>query len=179
MQTLLSGYEKWGVVFATASLGLMLTVFEYTPGYAQETVADGKRVSLEYTLRLKDKTVFDSNVGKEPMVYIHGSKERSPFFAKHLTGLKVKETKKFEMLPEDVYGKDDPERIIEVPKDSIPEDRRAVGEKLEGRDPRGKPLYAEVLEIKDKVVVIDTNHPLAGETLFFDVKILEVENAPK
>ena len=164
--------------FTTSSLALMLTVLGYAPGYAQEAVADGKRVSLEYTVALEDKTVFDSNVGKEPLVYIHGSKKRVPFFSKHLTGLKANETKKFEMPPEDVYGKDDPERIIEIPKDSIPEDRRKVGEKLEGRDPKGRPLYAEVLEVKAETIRIDTNHPLAGEKLFFDVKILQVENAP-
>ena len=167
--------RKKRILFLRAlSLGLIWTVLGDAPGYAAETVADGKHVSIEYTVKLKDKTVFDSNVGKEPMNYTHGSK-KVPFFAKHLTGLKAKETKKFSMPPDDVYGPDDPERVIEVPKDSIPEDRRKVGTKLEGRDPKGKPLYAEVLEIKEKVIVIDTNHPLAGETLFFDVKILKVE----
>lgn len=178
MQTPLYEYEKWGAVFSTLSLGVILTVFGYAPGYAAETVADGKRVSLEYTFTLQDKTVIESNVGKEPMVYIHGSK-RVPLFSKHLTGLKTNETKKFEMSPEDVYGSDDPKRIFEVPIDSLPEDKRNVGEKLEGRSPEGKPLYAKVLEVKEKTIVIDTNHPLAGETLFFDVKILKVEKAPK
>ena len=176
MQTILYGGEKGRIFFTTLSL---VFVLGYAPGYAQETVADGKRVSLEYTVTLEDKTVFDSNVGKEPLVYIHGSKERVPFFSKYLAGLKAKETKQFEVPPEDVYGKDDPERIIEVPKDSIPEDRRKVGEKLKGRSPEGRPLYAEVLEVKAETVRIDTNHPLAGEKLFFDVKILKVENAPE
>ena len=166
---------KGWIFFTATSLALMLTVLGPVPGNAQETVADGKRVSFEYTVTLEDKTVFDSNVGKEPMVYIHGSEKRVPFFSKHLTGLKEEETKQFVMPPEDVYGLDDPERIIEVPKDSIPEDRRKVGEKLQGRSPEGRPLFAEVLEVKAETVVIDTNHPLAGETLFFDVKILKVE----
>jgi len=164
---------------ATVSLAFLLTVLGPTPGDAQETVADGTRVSLEYTVTLEDQTVFDSNVGKEPMVYLHGSEERVPFFSKHLTGLKEAETKQFVMPPEDVYGPDDPERIIEVPKDTIPEDRRKVGQKLEGRSPEGRPLFAEVLEIKAETVVIDTNHPLAGEKLFFDVKILKVEAVTK
>ncbi len=179
MQTTLYGGEKWQIFFAPLSLMLMLTVLGPAPGYAEETVADGKRVSLEYTVTLEDKTIFDSNVGKEPLVYIHGAKERVPLFSKHLTGLKAKETKKFEMPPEDVYGQDDPERIIEIPKDRIPEDRRKVGEKLEGRDPKGRPLYAEVLKVKAETVRIDTNHPLAGEKLFFDVKILKVEKVPQ
>ena len=175
MQTIRYGGGKGRMLFAPLSLALLLTVLGPTPGDAQETVADGKRVSLEYTVTLEDKTVFDSNIGKEPLVYIHGSKERVPFFSKHLTGLKVEEAKQFAMPPEDVYGPDDPERILEVPKDSIPEDRRKVGEKLEGRSPEGRPLYAEILAVKAETVVIDTNHPLAGEKLFFDVKILKVE----
>ena len=175
MQTRRDGGGKGRILFTAMGLALMLTILGPTPGGAQETVADGRRVSLEYTVRFEDKTVFDSNVGKEPLVYIHGSQERVPFFSKHLTGLKVEETKQFAMPPEDVYGPDDPERILEVPKDSIPEDRRKVGEKLEGTGPEGRPLYAEVLELKAETVVIDTNHPLAGEKLFFDVKILKVE----
>lgn len=177
MQARRYGDGKGRTLFTTVSLALMLTILGPVPGAAQDTVADGTRVSLEYTVTFEDKTVFDSNVGKEPLVYIHGSEQRVPFFSKHLTGLKVEETKQFVMPPEDVYGPDDPERIIEVPKDSIPEDRRKVGQKLEGRSPEGRPLYAEVLEIKAETVVIDTNHPLAGETLFFDVKILQVETA--
>ncbi|MCY4388661.1 MAG: FKBP-type peptidyl-prolyl cis-trans isomerase [Desulfurellaceae bacterium] len=169
------GDGKGRMLFTTLGLALMLTVLGPVAGGAQETVADGRRVSLEYTVTFEDKTVFDSNVGKEPLVYIHGSEKRVPFFSKHLTGLEAAETKQFVMPPEDVYGPDDPERIIEVPKDSIPEDRRQVGQKLEGKSPEGRPLYAEVLEIKAETVVIDTNHPLAGETLFFDVKILKVE----
>ncbi len=179
MQTKRDGDGKGRMLFATMSLAFLLTVLGLASGDAQETVADGKRVSLEYTVTFEDKTVFDTNVGKEPLVYIHGSEKRVPFFSKHLTGLKVEETKQFAMPPEDVYGPDDPERIIEVPKDSIPEDRRKVGEKLEGRSPEGRPLYAEILEVKAETVVIDTNHPLAGETLFFDVKILKVETVPE
>ena len=179
MQTKRDGDGKGRILFATMSLAFLLTVLGPASGDAQETVADGKRVSLEYTVTFEDKTVFDTNVGKEPLVYIHGSEKRVPFFSKHLTGLKVEETKQFAMPPEDVYGPDDPERIIEVPKDSIPEDRRKVGEKLEGRSPEGRPLYAEILEVKAETVVIDTNHPLAGETLFFDVKILKVETVPE
>ena len=175
MQTGRYGDGKGRIFFTAASLAFLLTILGPVPGNAQETVADGKRISLEYTVTLEDQTVFDSNVGKEPMVYIHGSEKRVPFFSKHLAGLKAEEAKQFVMPPEEVYGPDDPERIIEVPKDTIPEDRRKVGEKLEGRSPEGRPLYAEVLEVKAETVVIDTNHPLAGETLFFDVKILKVE----
>ena len=60
-----------------------------TSGHAEETIADGKRVSLEYTLTLEDQTVFDTNVGKDPLVYTHGSKQIVPGLEKQLTGLQV------------------------------------------------------------------------------------------
>ncbi len=158
--------------------GLCLTAA--TIANAEELeVAQGRKVSLEYTVTLEDKSILDANVGKEPMVYVHGSDEKVPLFAKHLVGLKADETKKFEMSPEDVYGPDYPKRIFEVPIDTLPEDKRNVGEELERRSPEGKPLFMKVLEVKEKTIVIDTNHPLAGETLFFDVKILKVEKVPK
>ena len=154
--------------------GLCLTII--TIANAEELeVAQGRQVSLEYTVTLEDKSIFDSNVGKEPMVYVHGSDEKVPLFAKHLVGLKADETKKFEVLPEEAYGALNPEKVIEVPKENIPEERWKTGAKLQGQGPKGKPLYAQVVEVKDKTIVIDTNHPLAGKKLFFDVKILKVE----
>ena len=154
--------------------GLCLTAA--TIANAEEfEVAQGRKVFLEYTVTLEDKSIFDSNVGKEPMVYVHGSDEKVPLFAKHLVGLKADETKKFEVSPEEAYGALNPEKVIEVPKENIPEERWKTGAKLKGQGPKGQPLYAQVVEVKDKTIVIDTNHPLAGKKLFFDVKILKVE----
>ena len=140
-------------------------------------VAQGRKVSLEYTATLEDKSIFGSNVGKEPMVYVHGSDEPVPLFAEHLVGLKADETKKFEVPPEEAYGPLNPEKVIEVPTENVPEEwpKAGAGAKFGGQGPKGKPLYARVVEVKDKTIVIDTNHPLAGKKLFFDVKILKVE----
>ena len=159
-----------------SGLCLMVTII----ANAEELeVAQGRKVSLEYTVTLEDKSIFDSNVGKEPMVYVHGSDDPVPLFAKHLVGLKADETKKFEVPPEEAYGALNPKRVIEVPAENVPEERRKAGARLQGQGPKGKPLYAQVVEVKDKTIVIDTNHPLAGRKLFFDVKILKVEKAAK
>ena len=171
MKTILDGRTKRGIFVVVLSLGLTCVA----PSYAQDTIGEGKRVSLEYTVTLEDKSTFDSNVGKEPMVYVHGSDEQVPLFAKHLVGLKTDETKKFEVPPEEAYGALNPEKVIEVPKENIPEERWQAGARLQGQGPQGQPLYAQVVEVKDKTIVIDTNHPLAGKKLFFDVKILKVE----
>ena len=67
------------------------------------TVTDGKRISIEYTLTLSDKTQFDTNVGREPLTYTQGSQEILPTLQKALVGLKVGETKQVTLSPQDGY----------------------------------------------------------------------------
>ena len=165
----------------SASFMWMLTA----PGWAEDkkpaadVVADGKQVSVEFTLSLDDKTEVQSNVGKEPLVYTHGAHQIVPGLEKNLAGVKVGETKHIEVSPEDGYGHIDPKRTQEVEKDKIPEGARKVGSKLTGRGANGQMMFAEVKEVKDKTVILDMNHPLAGKKLIFDVKVLKVEDAPK
>ena len=73
MRSAVREYGKWKVFITVWSLGLVLVA----AGHAEETIAAGKRVSLEYTLTLEDQTVFDTNVGKDPLVYTHGSNRLS------------------------------------------------------------------------------------------------------
>lgn len=160
---------------AMVGVGLLLGT---TPAAAQETVADGARVSLEYTVSLADETVFDTNVGKAPLVYTHGSGELVPGLERQLVGLKAGDTKSVEVPPEEAYGAVDPNRLQEVPKENVPEASRAVGKKLQGRGPNGRMMHAQVREVKDDTLVVDLNHPLAGQKLFFAVKVLKVEQAP-
>ncbi len=171
MKTVVGKYRMWRVFVAVWGLGLVLVA----PGRAEETIVDGKRVSLEYTLTLEDQTVASTNVGKDPLVYTHGSKEIVPGLEKQLTGLQVGDTKKVEVSAEEGYGALDPNRVEEVPKEDIPEEARAVGRKLQGRGPNGEVMFAQVKEVKDETVVLDFNHPLAGQKLFFAVKVLKVE----
>ena len=178
---LLSWKRKTAGVLAATGLLWALAA----PGWAEEkadagmVIADGKQISLEFTLSLDDKTKVQSNIGQEPMVYLHGSQQIIPGLEKQLTGLKVGDTKHVEISPEDGYGPVDPKRTQEVEKDKIPEEARKIGAKLTGRGPQGQPMYAEVKEVKDKTLVLDLNHPLAGKKLIFDVKVLKVENAPE
>jgi len=142
-------------------------------------ITDGKQVSLEYTLTLEDKSKVDSNVGKDPLVFTQGAHEIIPGLEKKLSGLKVGESKQIEVTPEEGYGPVDPQRKQEVEKTKIPEDARKVGAKLTGQGPDGRMVFAQVTEVKDNTIVLDLNHPLAGKKLFFDIKVLKVEDAPK
>jgi FKBP-type peptidyl-prolyl cis-trans isomerase SlyD len=141
--------------------------------------ANGKQVSLEYTLTLEDKSTIDSNVGKDPLVVVLGDHQIIPGLEKQLVGMKTGENKHIEVAPEEGYGPVDPERRQEVEKAKVPEEARKIGAKLTGKTPDGKMVFAQVSEVKDNTVVLDLNHPLAGKKLFFDVKLLKVEEAPK
>ena len=79
------------------------------------------------------------------------------------------------MAPADGYGEKDPEAIQEVQKKLIPPDALVVGSRLQGQAPDGQMVYPRVAEIKDDTVMLDFNHPLAGKTLHFNVKILDIQ----
>lgn len=91
-----------------------LTIVLAAPSWADDqkgdtaAIADGKQVSLEYTLTLEDKSQIDSNVGKEPLVFTQGAHEIIPGLEKKLFGMKVGESKKIEVSPEEGYGPVDP-----------------------------------------------------------------------
>lgn len=166
-----------------AAVGLATTLA--LPAWAEEkkggadAAADGKQVSLEYTLTLEDKSKVDSNVGKDPLIVTLGDHQIIPGLEKQLVGMKVGDNKRIEVVPEEGYGPVDPQRKQEVEKTKVPEDARKVGAKLTGQTPDGRPVFAQVTEVKENTLVLDLNHPLAGKKLFFDVKMLKVEDAPK
>ncbi len=148
---------------------------ESQEGGSPMTVTDGKTVSMEYTLTLENKEVLDTNVGAEPLTFTQGSHEIIPGLETALTGMKEGESKQVTVAPEQAYGKVNPEAIQEVPIDQIPPDARKVGVQLQGKDGQGRVVHPKVTEVKDQVVVLDFNHPLAGKTLYFDVKILDIK----
>jgi FKBP-type peptidyl-prolyl cis-trans isomerase 2 len=137
-------------------------------------IADGMQVTMEYTLTLPDKTVADSTAGQAPFSYMHGGHQIITGLEKELTGLKAGDKKRVTIPAADAYGLYDKAKIISVPKKNVPPETK-VGTML--RSASGQP--AKVLEIKGDSVVIDTNHPLAGKDLTFDVNVLKVEHPPK
>ena len=139
------------------------------------TIAKGASVSLQYTLKLEDETVVDTNAGGSPLTYTQGSGEIIPGLEKELVGMKAGESKQVVIPPEAAYGVFNPEAIQEVPKDQLPRDVVEVGAQVQVQITGGQTLEARISEVEDETVVLDFNHPLAGKTLYFDVKVLEIE----
>lgn len=170
-------------VCLAAALGLFggaaLIQAETADGATKSVVSKGKHVSLEYTLKLSEKEVVESNVGGEPMTYVHGAQEIVPGLEKALEGMAVGEKKHIAVKPADAYGEVDQKAIQEVKKSLVPEHAWKVGAELEARGPEGQSLFPHVTAVKDETIVLDFNHPLAGKTLYFDVKILEIRAEAK
>lgn len=142
-------------------------------------IREGSQVALEYTLSDEAGTVIESNKGKQPMSYIHGKSQIIPGLEKELSGMKVGEEKKIQVKPEDGYGPVNPDAFQEVPKDKLPPEALKVGTMLMAQGPQGQGIPVRVHEIKDTTVIMDFNHPMAGKTLSFDVKISEIKTPEK
>lgn len=150
-----------------------------TKGAPDMSVSEGRQVSIEYTLKLEDLSVVDSNVGAAPLTYVHGSHQIIPGLEKSLTGMKVGDKKEVTVIPEEGYGPVDSKALQEISKEQVPLDSIKIGSNLQGRDNDGNVFTARVTEIKDKTVVLDFNHPLAGKTLHFEVRVLNILEVPQ
>lgn len=141
----------------------------------ENVVKDGSVVSLQYSLSEENGSLIESNKGKDPLKYTHGSKQIVPGLEKELTGMKVGGEKRVKVSPEDAYGLVNPKAFQEVPKEQIPANGMKVGATLAAKGPHGQEIPVRIHEIKEKTVVLDLNHPMAGKTLLFDIKILDIQ----
>ena len=142
------------------------------------SIQDNMDVGLEYTLTV-DGAVVDSTDGRGAFHYIHGKGQILPGLERALTGLHVGDQKEVVVGPEEGYGAMDPAAVVEVPKTQLPADiTPTVGIVLRGVNPEGKNFRASISEVKDQSVVLDLNHPLAGKTLTFNVKVAAVSPIP-
>jgi FKBP-type peptidyl-prolyl cis-trans isomerase SlyD len=162
---------------ALGTLVALLVVLAAAPAGAQPKAAieKGSSVKIEYTLRDDKGAVLDTNTGKEALAFTQGAQQIIPGLDKALLGMKAGDSKKVTVKPEDAYGAMDPKAEAEVPKDALPQGAAVVGTRLLARGQDGQPRPVTVKIVKDTTVLLDLNHPLAGKTLFFDVKVVSVE----
>ena len=163
------------------TLVALLVLLAAAPAGAQPqaTIEKGSSVKIEYTLKDDKGAVLDSNTGKDALAFTQGAKQIIPGLDQALIGMKAGDTKKVTVKPEDAYGLADPKNETEVPKASLPAGAAVVGTLLLARGQDGQPRPVTVKAVKDTTVLIDLNHPLAGKTLYFDVKVVSVEPPAK
>ena len=138
-------------------------------------INNGSVVRFEYTVSDENGEVLQSNKGKEPVTYTHGQQQIIPGLEKGLSEMSVNEEKSIRVKPEEGYGQVDPKGFKEVPRSDLPVSDPQVGTPLNARGPNGEELLIHIREVKRNTVVLDFNHPLAGKTLHFDVKVVGIE----
>ena len=144
-----------------------------------QKVENGMFVSIDYTGTLDNGDVFDSSEGRQPLEVQMGSGSVIPGFESALAGMSLNETKKFTLSPQEAYGERDPERMHNFPCSDIPEGMTPqVGQTLMLSTPQGQQIPARVDSIDDDNVVFDLNHPLAGQSLTFDIKVVGISETP-
>ena len=140
-------------------------------------VADDVVVSIDYTLTV-DGEVVDSTEGDDPLQFLQGHQNIIPGLEKALAGMKIGESKKVVVAPEEAYGEVDPENVIEVPRDEFPDEiPLEPGIELEVKNADGEELSATITAITGDTVKLDFNHPLAGKKLTFDVEVVDLREA--
>lgn len=141
-------------------------------------IGEKKVVRIDYTLRNADGEVIDTSEGGEPLTYLHGFEQIVPGLERELAGMEAGEGKDVVVEPEEGYGVPDPQGVFGVPRTAFPADASlAVGDAFVGEDDEGQALPVRVVELRDDMVIVDANHPLAGEKLFFHVDVREVRDA--
>lgn len=145
----------------------------------QLKIKDGVVVSLDYTLRLDDGEIVDSSEAAGPLEYLHGYGQIIPGLEKALVGLIVGDSKKVVVPAAEAYGEVDMEAFEIVSRSMFPDDMELEeGLVLSLRDMEtDEPFDATIAEIRETEVMLDFNHPLAGETLYFEVSIPALRNA--
>ena len=145
-------HRTLGEILSACVLAALLAM-TLTPAASQAadttpTVSEGKNVSLEYTLKLDDKSVVESNVGKQPLTYTHGTRQIIPGLEKALEGLAVGDTKEVTVAPAEAYGEQDPNAIARSAEEVDLPMRSSLGARLQGKAPDGHMVYPRWLKSK-------------------------------
>lgn len=143
-----------------------------------EVIQDGKVVYLKYLLKDSEGEVLDEADEKDPMIYLHGAEQIVPGLEDALEGLKVGDSKQVSVDPEDGYGVHDPKLKMAVDRSQFPEDViPEEGMQFEVETDDGEDVIFTVTGVQGDKVHVDGNHPLAGEVLHFDVKVVNIREA--
>ncbi len=143
----------------------------------RQTVAARKRVTMQFSLTNADGVVI-REAGGAPVSYVHGVGQLFPRLEEALAGHRVGDIVRVKLFPDDAFGERDLDRVIEVPRERIPPGETVeVGGSLIGTTSEGEKVRFTVTRADGERVALDGNHPLAGQTLIFEVEIQGIRDA--
>jgi FKBP-type peptidyl-prolyl cis-trans isomerase SlyD len=133
---------------------------------------------MDYTIRLGNGRVVESSVGQEPLTYLHGRRQIVPGVERAIEGLDAGALLEVVVPPAEAYGDRDPSGVFVVPRAAFPAGEEiGPGMMFSASRPDGKSITFRVVEANDELVLVDTNHPLAGETLHISIHVHSVRSA--
>ena len=139
-------------------------------------VAQNKNVSVHYTGKLKDGSIFDSSVDREPLNFTVGEGKLIPGFENGIVGMEVNEKKLIEIPFNEAYGEVRKDLIQEVSKSNLPGDLKPeVGMQLQSNGQDGSTILVTIVKVENDKVIVDANHPLAGKDLVFDIEVVDIK----
>jgi FKBP-type peptidyl-prolyl cis-trans isomerase 2 len=142
-----------------------------------QQVKNGDTVKVHYHGKLNDGTTFDSSDGRDPLEFEVGSGMVIPGFDEGVIGMSVGEKRTINIPAEEAYGEMEEERIFEFPIDRFPPDMKPEeGMALNMSNGQGEYIPVVISEVRDDVVVLNANHPLAGKDLVFDVEVMDIKS---
>jgi FKBP-type peptidyl-prolyl cis-trans isomerase 2 len=143
-----------------------------------QQVKKGDTVKVHYHGKLTNGTTFDSSAGREPLEFEVGSGMVIPGFDEGVTGMSIGDKKTIHIPADQAYGQKEEHMIMEFPRDRFPEDMvPEVGIQLNMSNGSGQNFPVVITEVRETVVVLDANHPLAGEDLVFDLELVAINGA--
>lgn len=135
----------------------------------------GDTVRVHYTGTLDDGTEFDSSRGRDPLEFTLGGGMVIPGFDKAVAGMFVGSKGKHTIASADAYGERDPRRVVLVPPDQVPPGSDfKPGDQVQLQDPEGHVMVALVASTSEEGIMLDMNHPLAGQDLTFELELVEI-----
>ncbi len=141
-------------------------------------VKNGNRVSVDYEGRFEDGEVFDSSMHGDhshPLEFVVGEGQVIPGFENSVIGMNEGEEKEVKISPSDAYGELNDKLIHELPRKALPKDQEPkAGMVLMMKTPDGNQFPARITKVIGDKVTLDLNHPLAGKTLIFKIKLVKV-----
>ncbi|MFC1705052.1 peptidylprolyl isomerase [Nanoarchaeota archaeon] len=138
-------------------------------------VKKGDKVKVEYTGKLDDGTVFDTSEGKAPIEFEVGAKKVIPGFDNAVVGMEKGQEKEVKIKPEEAYGNPNPELLKKIPRTALPPGQEPkAGMMLMMKTKEGMQIPAKIQAVSDAEITVDLNHPLAGKTLNFKIKVSEI-----
>ncbi|HEX3024107.1 MAG TPA: peptidylprolyl isomerase [Chitinophagaceae bacterium] len=140
-----------------------------------QQVKKGDTIKVHYHGKLVDGTTFDSSEGREPLEFEVGSGMVIPGFDEGVTGMAVGDKKTVQIPADEAYGPKQENMIMEFPREKFPADMiPEIGMQLNMNNGQGQSFPVVIVEVQETVVILDANHPLAGQDLIFDLELVEI-----